>query len=232
MKARWVLLAACIAGLCVFAGCGIHAQGRGRGHDRDRFDHFSDRDRDVLRQWYFAHSQWIDRYRNEGWHDDDLDRRIQVGAPIGPDMRRWSHPLPDDVASQMGPFPEYWHVVVMGDHAVLIDDNWNVRDFFHFEQFGDHDRQVVHEWNRDHPDYARGLFANFGVRIDDGDLDRRLQVGLVVDRDLQRRAQNAPPDLVSRMNPTPRDTRYLVIGDRLCLIDRQWRVRQSFHFEH
>lgn len=231
MKGKWVLLAACIAGLCVFAGSGIQAQGRGRGHDRDRFDHFTDRDRDLLRQWYFAHSQWIDRYRNEGWHDDDLDRRIQVGAPIGPDMRRWSHPLPDDVVSQMGPFPQYWRVVVMGDHALLVDDNWNVHDFFHFEQFGDHDRQVVHDWNRDHPGYVRGLFG-IGVRIDDGDLDRRLQVGMVVDRDLQRRAINAPPDLVSQMNPTPRDTRYLVIGDRLCLIDRQWRVRQSFHFEH
>jgi hypothetical protein len=225
MKVQWLLV-----GLCIFAGTGVRAQDR-YDQGRDQAGHFTPRDRDVLSHWYRDHADWIDQYRNEGWHDQNIDRRLQEGAAIGPDMRRWSHPLPEEVISQMDPLPRYWRVVVIGDHAVLVDADWNVRDVFHFENFDEHDRQVIQDWNRDHPDFVRGLLGTFGVRIDEGDLDRRLQVGAVVDQDLRDHARPAPEDLVSRLSPAPRDWRYVIIGDRLCLVDRDWRVRESFHFE-
>jgi hypothetical protein len=230
MKIQWLLVAACSAALCIFAGSGAQAQDR-NDQDRDQAAHFTPRDRDVLSRWYRDHADWIDQYRNEGWHDQDLDRRLEVGAVIGPDMRRWSHPLPEDLVSQMDPLPRYWRVVVVGDHAVLVDADWNVRDVFHFENFDDHDRQVIRDWNRDHPDFVRGLLGSFGVRIDEADLDRRLQVGQVVDPELRDHAHPVPDELAARLTPAPRDWRYMVIGDRLCLVDRDWRIRESFRFE-
>jgi hypothetical protein len=53
----------------------------------------------------------------------------------------------------------------------------------------------------------------------------------VVDEGLQSRGP-APEDLVDRLTAPPRDWRYVVIGDRLCLVDRDWRIHESFRFQH
>lgn len=235
MKAQWFSVAACAIGLSLFAPSIVRAQQDERRYDqdrdRDRIAHFTDTDRQILHDWYREHADWMDQYRNEGWRDEELDRRLQVGAQLGPDMRRWSHPVPEELVSRMDTLPRYWRVVAMGDHILLVDDEWNVRDVIHLDQFNDHDREVIRDWNRDHPDFVRGILGNFGLRIDTGDLDRRLQVGMIVDTDLRDHARPVPEELSSRLSPQPRDWQYVVIGDRLCLVDRNWRVRESFHFE-
>ena len=121
---------------------------------------------------------------------------------------------------------------MIGYNVAIVDRDWTIRDVFHFDEFNDNDRQVIREWNQQHPDAIRQFLGNFGVRVDNGDLDRRLQVGNVVDSDLQSRARPAPDDLVSRLSPTPRGWHYNIIGDRLVLVDRDWRIHESFHFEH
>jgi hypothetical protein len=128
--------------------------------------------------------------------------------------------------------PQYWRVAIIGDAAVLADDNWNIRDVYRFDEFSEHDREVIHQWNQDHPDFLRGVLGSFGVRLETSDLDRRLEPGMVVDPALRDRARPAPEDLVSRLTPTPEGWRYMVIGDRLVLVDREWRIRRSYHFEH
>ena len=205
-------------------------------HDRqDRRDHdhrqFNDHDRDVLRDWYRDHADRLEPDRGgERWNNEDVERHLQVGSVIESDFRRWSRPVPDELVNRLGPLPRYWRYVLLGYNVCMVDDEWHVRDVYHFDQFNDHDRRVIQDWNRDHPNALKQFLGGLGVRIDNGDLDRRLQVGLVVDPDLRERAHDAPEDLASRLSPPPREWRYVIVGDRLCLVDREWRVHESFHF--
>jgi len=68
--------------------------------------------------------------------------------------------------------------------------------------------------------------------VNNDDLDRRLQVGNTVDPDLQNHARPVPDDLQNQLSPSPRRWHYTVIGDRLLLVDRDWRIHESFHFQH
>jgi hypothetical protein len=241
MKIQW-LRAATVASTVLFFTCsGIHAQERDRRdddrHDQDRradeHRHFDDHDREALRDWYRDHS---DRFepgaRGQRWDNEDIERHLQVDRVFDDDMRRWARPVPEEVASRLGPLPRDWRYMMIGYNICIVDRDWTIRDVFHFDQFNDHDRQVIQDWNRDHPDALKGILGGFGVRIDNGDLDRRLQIGVVVDSDLQNRVRPAPQELMSRLSVPPRDWRYVIIGDRLCLVDRDWRVHESFHFSH
>src|SRR5579862_7444768 len=233
MKRKWLVVAACAAGLLFCTSHAVNAQDRDRhDRDRDRMGQFDDHDRQVLRMWFHDHSDYFEQRRNEGWRDDELDRRLQPGSVLDTDIRRWSHELPDDVAARMSPIPRYWRIVTIGNHVLLVDDNWQIRDLFHFDRFNDRDRQIIHDWNRDHQDFIPGVLRNFGVRVDTEDFDRRLQVGMIVDPELRKYVHPAPRELSSRLTPGPRDSHYLVIGDRLCLVNHDWRVLQSYHFEH
>ena len=206
-------------------------------YDRDRrmdeHRHFNDHDRQVLLDWYHDHS---DRFepgdREQRWNNEDLERHLQVDRVFNDDMRRWARPVPDELQRRLDPLPRDWRYMMVGYNVCIIDRDWTVRDVFHFDQFNDRDRETIEEWNRDHPDAVKQILGGFGVRIENGDMDRRLQVGNVVDPDLRDRARPAPEDLASRLSSPPRDWRYVVIGDRLCLVDRDWRVHESFHFQH
>ncbi len=248
MKMRWLSGIAYAGVITALAAGGVHAQDRDR--DRDRYDqgggdrrdqgrdadqhrHFDDRDRQVLNDWYRDHSDQLEQARNGDRRDDaDIERRLQNGNQLDPDMRRWSRPVPQDLASRLGPLPQYWRYVMLGYHLCIVDDNWTIRDVYHFDQFSDRDRDAVTEWNRNHTSAVNQILGGFGVHVDQGDLDRRLQVGATVDNDLQGRARPAREDLTSRLSVPPRGWRYVVIGDRLCLVDRDWRVHESFHFQH
>ena len=237
MKSKGVLTALTLA-FIVSTCAGSYAQDRDPGYrdqdrQRDEHRHFDDRDRDVLRDWYRDHS---DRFEpgahDQRWNNEDIERHLQVGRVFDDDMRRWARPVPDELVDRLGPLPRDWRYMMIGYNICIVDRDWTIRDVFHFDQFSDHDRQVIQDWNRDHPDALKGILGGFGIRIDNGDLDRRLQVGAVVDSDLQNRARPAPRDLESRLSVPPLDWRYVIIGDRLCLVDRDWRVHESFHFDH
>lgn len=208
--------------------------GHDHDRDRDRDEHrrIDDHDRDVLRDWYRDHSDRFEPDARDHSNSEELEHHLQVDRVFDDDMRRWARPLPEEVANRLGPLPHDWRYMMIGYNVAIVDRDWTIRDVFHFDQFNDHDREVIRDWNRDHPDALKGILGGFGVHIDNGDLDRRLQVGTVVESDLRNRARPAPEELVNRLSPPPRDWRYVIIGDRLCLVDRDWRVHESFHFEH
>lgn len=238
MKAQWLLPVMIASTLLLSTGGTVRAQDRDDhygDHDRhmDEHRHFDDRDRDALRDWYRDHSDRMEpQGGGERWNNEDIERHLQVDQALDPGMRRWSRPVPDELAARLGPLPRYWRYVMIGYNVCIVDDNWTVRDIFHFDQFNDHDREVIRDWNRDHPNDLKQFLGGFGVHMDNGDLDRRLAVGIVVDPDLRDKSRPAPEDLANRLSPPPRGWRYVVIGDRLCLVDRDWRVHESFHFSH
>lgn len=204
-----------------------------RGDRGEGVRNFTDHDRRALTEWYRDHADEMEpRGDRDRWSDEDIERDLQVDRPLDEGARRWARPLPDEIASRLDPLPRDWRYVMVGYNVAIVDRDWTVRDVFHFDQFSDNDRRAIRQWNQDHPDAVRQFLGNFGVRIDNSDLDRRLQVGNEVDPDLQSRAHPAPDDLVSRLTPTPRGWHYTIIGDRLLLVDRDWRIHESFHFQH
>jgi hypothetical protein len=205
-----------------------------RYDDRDdEHRHFTDHDRHVLNDWYRDHADRFEPGRDEErWNNEDLERRLQPGASMDDDLRRWARPVQGELAERLDPLPRDWQFVRIGYNVVIVDRDSRIRDVYHFDEFNDQDRRVIQDWNRDHQSAVNGFLGNFGVRVENGDLDRRLQVGAIVDQDLRDHARPAPEDLVERLSQPPREWHYVVIGDRLCLVDRDWRVHESFHFQH
>ena len=247
IKTKWITAATIASTILIFPFSGVHAQEDRDRHDdryddRDRGDHdrrmgghrrFDDRDRDVLRDWYQDHADQLEfRGNGDRGNNEEIDRRLQVDQVFDRGMRRWARPVPDGLASRLGPLPREWRYMMIGYNVCMVDGDWNIRDVFHFDQFNDHDREAIRDWNRDHPDALKQVLGGFGVRMDNEDLDRRLQVGATVDPGLRDRARPAPDDLADRLSAPPRGWHYVTIGDRLCLVDRDWRIHESFHFEH
>ena len=208
--------------------------------DRDRRDrqedehrHFTDHDRRFLMDWYRDHADRFEPQGDQGrWNNEEMERRLQPGSPMDDETRRWARPVSDELENRLDPLPRDWRYMRVGYNVIIVDRDQTVRDVFHFDQFNDRDRETIRQWNQDHQSAVNQFLGNFGVRVEQGDLDRRLQVGNVVDQDLQSRARPAPEDLANRLSPPPRDWRYMVIGDRLVLVDRDWRIHQSYHFQH
>jgi hypothetical protein len=204
----------------------------GDQYRRDAFRTFTDHDRDVLQDWYRDHSDQFEMRDNGDRHAEDIDSHLQIGQPLDDETRRWAHLVPYNLEQRLDPLPSGWNYLIVGDNVVIVDRDSTVRDVYHFDRFNDHDRHVIQQWNSDHPNALNQFLGAFGVQVNDRDLDQRLQVGNVVDPDLQNRARPAPDDLVNQLSVPPRGWRYVIIGDRLCLVDRDWRIHESFHFQH
>jgi len=234
MKFRGSSVALCVALLGI--PCTTFAQqDRDRNYqDRDEVRrHFTDHDRHELQEWYRDHADRFEPERDQDrWNNEDLEHRLQPGSVMDDELRRWSRPVSDDLNNRLDPLPEGWQYRRIGYNVCIVDRDGAIRDVYHFDQFNGRDRDVIRDWNRDHQNAVNQFLGNFGVRVENEDLDRRLQVGNVVDEDLQSRARPAPEDLVDRLTPPPRGWRYVVIGDRLCLLDRDWRIHESFRFQH
>jgi hypothetical protein len=245
MKFKEILIAACVPLLAGGAYARMHLQDSpyeryGQYDQRDNEDRyqrdvyraFTDHDREVLQDWYRDHSDQFELRDDQGrWHGEDVDNQLQVGRPLDDDLRSWAHLVPYNLEERLDPLPSAWNYLILGDNVVIVDRDSTVRDIYHFDRFSDQDRRTIQQWNIDHPNALNQFLGAFGVQINDGDLDRRLQVGNVVDPDLQDRARPAPDDLVNQLTVPPRGWRYVIIGDRLCLVDRDWRIHESFHFQ-
>lgn len=213
-------------------------QDQDRRYDRDRGDRegnrqFTDRDRHVLMDWYRDNAERFEPRGDERrWNNEELERNLQPGSRLDDETRHWMRPLPDELESRLDRLPSGWRYVRIGYHVCILDRDETIRDVFDFDRFDNRDRDTIQQWNNSHQNAVNQFLQNFGVRMQQGDLDQRLQVGNVVDEDLQSRAQRAPEDLVQRLSPPPRGWRYLVIGDRLILVDRDWRIHESYNFQH
>jgi hypothetical protein len=215
---------------------GYQQQDHSGYNDQDRRGnenrHFTDRDRQVLGRWYANHADEFEPRGGDRWNNSDVERDLQPDRVLDEDMRRWARPLPDEIAGRLDPLPRDWRYMMIGYNVAIVDRDWTIRDVYHLDQFSDQDRRAIQDWNRNHPDAMKQILGGFGVRVDNGDLDRRLEVGNVVDPDLQNRARPAPDELANHLSVPPRGWRYVIIGDRLCLVDRDWRIHESFNFQH
>lgn len=235
----------CAAMLAMPASRAFAQQDSDRGYhdqnDRDVRRHFTDHDRRVLNDWYRDHAEQF-QSRDEHWNSEDLDRRLQPGSQMDDEMRRWSRPVSDDLLNRLDPLPRGWEYRRIGYNICIVDRDSSIRDVYRFERgsdrdgdrgrFTERDRDAIRDWNRDHQNAVNQLLGAVGVRVDNADLDHRLQVGNRVDEDLQSSARPAPGDLLQRLSPLPRDWRYIVIGDRLLIVDRDWRIRDAARFSH
>jgi len=219
---------------------------RDQYQDRDRSEerrHFTDHDRRVLNDWYRDHADRFESEFREGrWNNEELDRRLQPGNVMDEDLRRWARPVSDKLAGRLDPLPPDWQYERVGYNVCIVDRDGTIRDRYHFDRdqyndqsrfhFSEHDRQVMGDWNRDHQNAVNQFLNNFGMRMENDDLDRRLQVGNTVDPDLRDRGRPAPESLVEQLSTPPPGWHYVVIGDRLCVVDREWRIHESYHFQH
>ncbi len=96
---------------------------------------FTDQDLQILHEWYADHRDRLPIEFEARLHwNADFENRFQIGVALGPDMRRWAHPVPHELADRLHPLPPGFRYMVMGNHICIVDDAWNVRDIYHFER--------------------------------------------------------------------------------------------------
>ena len=106
-------------------------------YDVYHFERFQDPDQQAMHDWYAGHRDAREFDGRQRWNDQ-IEQRIQLGAVLGPDLRRLARPVPADLLSRLPARPRYLRYVIIGDHICLIDRWWTVRDVVHFERGGDY----------------------------------------------------------------------------------------------
>jgi Ni/Co efflux regulator RcnB len=101
------------------------------------------------------------------------------------------------------------------------------RDHHDHDHFNDHDRQAARDWYRDHHDAFRHEEGRYWHR----EWEPNIREGFVFTPEMRRAIRPVPRDLYMRLAPPPRGYRYVVIGDHICLIDRDYRIHDVLHFE-
>jgi hypothetical protein len=86
-----------------------------------------------MRGWYPGHRDAPAFGGRRRWNDR-FEQRIRVGAALDPELRRLSRPVPPDLLRQLPPRRRYLRYVIVGDHILLIDNWWTVRDIVHLER--------------------------------------------------------------------------------------------------
>jgi hypothetical protein len=97
-------------------------------------------------------------------------------------------------------------------------------------RFDARDREIAGAWYRE----RRGDFPE-GFREEDRltpNSELRLRVGEALDPDLRWRIQPVPNDLLEKLPPPARDSRYVILDGHLLLVDgKTWNVSDVLHFE-
>ena len=101
------------------------------------------------------------------------------------------------------------------------------RDHHDHDHFDDRDRGAAHDWYRDHHD----AFHHDEGRYWHRDWEPQIHEGFVLTPDMRGAIRPVPRDLYARFGPPPRGYRYVIIGDHVCLIDRDYRIHDVLHFE-
>jgi hypothetical protein len=187
---------------------------------------FNEHDREGIRDWYRAHANQLEPANSpDRWSLRDVGAYLRVDSVLDEDTRRFAGPVPADLASQLGALPSGWRYVMLGYNVCIVDGGWTIRDVFHFDPFEDRDREAVHDWSQGHPTVLNRV-ADGGVNVDDSDLERRIQLGRIIDPGLRAEAEGAPDELVTRLSAVPVEWKYVVIVNRVCLVDKDWRVHE------
>lgn len=99
----------------------------------NHFEKFADDDQAALREWYPGNRD-APVFRGRDRWNDRLDRRIQVGAMLPVQIQRMTRPAPPDLVSRLPRRPRYLRYVIVGDHMLLVDRWWTVREDFRFQR--------------------------------------------------------------------------------------------------
>ena len=138
--------AAAIIALGIFA-TSAGAQGRGRGHDKDkkhgrghdkeekRDYRYSDRDQDI-RDWYRGHENNLPPgLAKRDRLPPGLERQLRVRGTLPPGLRDKVQPVPVEFVERLPPPPPDCEHVFIGGHLVLLNRKTSVVvDIFHFER--------------------------------------------------------------------------------------------------
>ncbi|MGH9520844.1 MAG: hypothetical protein ACRD2D_14390 [Terriglobales bacterium] len=132
--------AACLA-LCLgVASSRASAQGRsgehGHGHGRaeGHYKHFSDHDRQEVRDWEGEHrGHWPKGFRERDRLAPQLEAELRVGVVLQPELRRRIEPVPASLVVLLTPPPPDYRYVALGDHICLVDRGLHVADILHLE---------------------------------------------------------------------------------------------------
>lgn len=95
------------------------------------------------------------------------------------------------------------------------------------EHFDDHDRAAARDWYRHHHNY----FHHNEGRYWRHEWEANIHEGFVLTPEMRLAIRPAPVELVRGFGPPPPGWRYVVIGDHVCLIDRDYRIHDVLHFE-
>jgi Ni/Co efflux regulator RcnB len=140
MHRRHWTACAVTAALLALAATAAPAQDRDhRPNDEHEWNHqphatFSDRDRQVTRDWYLhnrAHAGrgWSERERLS----PEMERRLRVGAALDPVLRRRMYWVPADLTRRYGPAPRGFRYAIIGGNVVLLDPAYRVHDVFRID---------------------------------------------------------------------------------------------------
>jgi hypothetical protein len=106
---------------------------RSEDWNRDR-PAFSDRDREVTREWYFRNQRHLGR----GWTSwdrlpPDMERRLRRGERLDPRLRRQMYWLPAELTRRYGPAPRGFRYAIIGGNIVMLDRDYRVYDVFRLD---------------------------------------------------------------------------------------------------
>jgi Ni/Co efflux regulator RcnB len=98
-------------------------------------------------------------------------------------------------------------------------------------QFNDHDRQAAQDWySQHHKNAPKGLRDRDRLSTDE---EARLEPGKPLDRELRKKAYDAPRDLRHQLPPAPAHHSYKTIGGHVVLVDSRTNVvRDVIHLHH
>ena len=99
------------------------------------------------------------------------------------------------------------------------------RDHHDHDRFDDHDRAAARDWYAHHHDYFRHDEGRYWHR----EWEPNIREGFILNREMRGAIRPVPRDL--RLPYPPPGYRYVVIGDHICLIDRDYRIHDVLHFE-
>jgi hypothetical protein len=97
------------------------------------FERFEPSNQQNMRDWYGQHRDAPEFEARRNWNEN-FENRIQPGMVLDPDLRKWAHPASAELLSRLPAQPRWRRYVVVGDHILLVDNNWYIREVFHFER--------------------------------------------------------------------------------------------------
>lgn len=101
--------------------------------NQNRDEQFNDRDQRAMRDWYRDH-RFNPEFRDRERWNDQMERQIQVGVVPDPEVRLRAHPVPQELVVRLHVPPHNYQYFLLGNHLVLVDEMWTIRQIFNFER--------------------------------------------------------------------------------------------------